>query len=125
MIHILDAQKDEPVTILILKGCTVLVSLIDDNVEFCTLKGTDPVWSNNEVVSFMYTSDMFNFKDMMVIKNTLISMMKEFFSSNEGGFLKYQPSCPRRDKIYLRYLEKAGYTAIEYGDNEYLITYPH
>lgn len=124
MIHILDSQETE-VTTLIIKDYTVLVSLVDNNVEFCTLKGTDPIWFNNEVVSFMYTSDMFDFKDMLVIKNTLLSMMKDFFSTNMGGFLKYEPSCPRRDKIYLRYLEKAGYTTIDYGDNQYLITYPY
>lgn len=125
MIHILDAQRDEPVNTLIFNDFTVLVSLIDDEIEFCTLKGTDPLWSNNTPVPFNYVSDMFGIKEMLTIKNSLISLMKEFYIANPGGFLKYTPSCERRDRIYLSYLRKAGFTSIEYGNKEYLVTYPY
>ena len=118
-------NNNEAVEILVMKGHTVLVSLVDNTIEFCTLKGVDPLWCNNEQVSFTSVSDTFDMKDFLTIKDHMIGMLKEFFSANPGGFLKYQPSCPRRDKIYLRYLEKSGYTTIGYGIDEYLITYPH
>lgn len=118
-------NNNEAVEVLVMKGHTVLVSLVESEVEFCTFIGTDELWCNNESIDFNAAANIFDMKDMLVIKNTLLSLMEEFFLHNAGGFLKYSPACPRRDKIYLRYLEKAGYTAIDYGENEYLITFPH
>lgn len=118
-------NNNEAVEILVMKGHTVLVSLVEAEVEFCTFIGTDELWCNNESIDFNAAAGVFDMRDMLQVKDALLSLMKEFFLANVGGFLKYSPACSRRDKIYLRYLEKAGYTAINYGDNEYLITYPH
>ena len=118
-------NNNEAVEILVMKGHTVLVSLVEAEVEFCTFIGTDELWCNNTSIGFNEAAGVFDMRDMLQVKDALLSLMKEFFLANVGGFLKYSPACPRRDKIYLRYLEKAGYTAINYGDNEYLITYPH
>ena len=118
-------NNNEAVEIWVIKGHTVLVSLVEAEVEFCTFIGTDELWCNNESIDFNAAAGVFDMRDMLQVKDALLSLMKEFFLANVGGFLKYSPACPRRDKIYLRYLEKAGYTAINYGDNEYLITYPH
>ena len=118
-------NSNEAVEVLVLKGHTILVSLVEAEVEFCTFKGIDPIWGNNESVDFNHVSNIFDMRDMLTVKDTLLSLMKEYFSHNVGGFLKYSPSCPRRDKIYLRYLEKSGFTSIGYGDGEYLIIYPH
>lgn len=118
-------NNNEAVEILVMKGHTVLVSLVESEVEFCTFIGTDELWCNNESIDFNQAAGVFDMRDMMKVKDALLSLMKEYFSANVGGFLKYSPSCPRRDKIYLRYLEKSGYTTVGYGDNEYIITYPH
>ena len=118
-------NSNEAVEVLVLKGHTILVSLVEAEVEFCTFKGIDPIWGNNESVDFNHVSNIFDMRDMLTVKDTLLSLMKEYFSHNVGGFLKYSPSCPRRDNIYLRYLEKSGFTSIGYGDGEYLIIYPH
>lgn len=118
-------NNNEAVEVLVMKGHTILVSLVEGEIEFCTFKGIDPLWCNNESIGFNEAAGVFDMRDMLRVKDALLSLMKEYFSHNVGGFLKYSPACPRRDKIYLRYLAKAGYTCIDYGENQYLIIHPY
>lgn len=104
----------------------VVVSLLDQEIQFCTYEGTDiNVMYQNEFEGFIYTGKAFILKDMIALKDLLLSMLKDYFNSNVGGFIKYKPTCKVRDKMYMKYLEKSGYTCIEYGNSEYLITYPY
>lgn len=104
----------------------VVVALLDQEIQFTTFEGNDVnAMYENEFEGFIYTGKPFTLKDMVALKDMLLSMLKDYFNSNIGGFIKYKPTCSVRDKMYMKYLEKSGYTCIGYGEGEYLITYPY
>lgn len=114
---------------LVLEHAVVVVSLLEKEVQFVTYKDMEEkdVFSmdGSEYGGFLYTGPAFSMREMMGIKDLLLDMLERYFLENIGDFLKFTPTCSKRGRIYIAFLKKAGYTAIEYGDGEYLIIYPH
>lgn len=102
----------------------VAIALLEREVQFTTFKDQTSL-NNVEDLGFYYTGQLFSLKDMLIIKDTLISMLLDYFKDNVGDYLKYSPSCPRRGKIYIKYLTKAGFTCFELGNGLWIIIYPH
>lgn len=114
---------------LVLDSAIVVVSILDKEIQFVTYEGIEEsdIFNMNgaEDGGFVYTGPAFSMKEMVGIKDLLLSMMSNYFTTNVGDFLKFTPTCSQRGRIYLAYLRKAGYTVIDYGDKDYLITYPY
>ena len=114
---------------LVLDSAIVVVSILDKEIQFVTYEGIEEsdIFNMNgaEDGGFVYTGPAFSMKEMVGIKDLLLSMMSNYFNTNVGDFLKFTPTCSQRGRIYLAYLRKAGYTVIDYGDKDYLITYPY
>lgn len=111
---------------LVLKNAMVVVTLLEKEIQFCTYEGIEESdlfnMSGSEDGGFVYTGPAFSMQEMLGIKDLLLSMMSQYFKSNEGDFLKFTPTCLQRGRIYIAFLKKAGYTVIDYGVNDYLIT---
>ena len=114
---------------LVLDSAIVVVSILDKEIQFVTYEGIEEsdIFNMNgaEDGGFVYTGPAFSMKEMVGIKDLLLSMMSNYFTTNVGDFLKFTPTCSQRGRIYLAYLRKAGYTVIDYGYKDYLITYPY
>lgn len=114
---------------LVLEHAVVVVSLLEKEVQFVTYKDMkeNDVFNmdGSEDGGFVYTGPAFSMTEMMGIKDLLLTMMSSFFKANTGDFLKFTPTCSKRGRIYIAFLKKAGYTLIDYGDNNYLITSQH
>lgn len=114
--------------VLVLDHAMVVVTLLEKEIIFWTyeveesdlfnMNGSEDGW-------LVYTGPAFSMKEMVGIKDLLLSMMSDYFKSNVGDFLKFTPTCLQRGRIYIAFLKKAGYTVIDYGDKDYLITYPY
>lgn len=126
MIHTLNIPATKAIEFV---NATVVVTLLNNEVQFTTYEGEliegleDLLLNSYE--GFIYTGVSFTMQQMGQIKDLLLDMLGEHFQANSGSFLKFTPTCSKRGRIYLAYLNRAGYTTIDYGDNEYLITYPH
>ena len=107
----------------------VVVTLLEKEIQFCTYEGIEESdlfnMNGSEDGGFVYTGPALSMKEMVGIKDLLLNMMSQYFKSNVGDFLKFTPTCLQRGRIYLAYLKKAGYTVIDYGVNDYLITSQH
>lgn len=114
---------------LVLENAIVVVSLLEREIQFVTYEGIEEKdifnMNGSEDGGFIYTGPAFSMTEMMGIKDLLLAMMSSFFKANTGDFLKFTPTCSKRGRIYIAYLKKAGYTVIDYGDKDYLITYPY
>lgn len=114
---------------LVLENAIVVVSLLEREIQFVTYEGIEEKdifnMNGSEDGGFIYTGPAFSMLEMMGIKDLLIAMMSSFFRSNIGDFLKFTPTCSKRGRIYIAFLKKAGYTVIDYGYNDYLITSQH
>ena len=114
---------------LVVKSAIVVVSLLEREVQFVTYEGIEEHqlldMNGAEDGGFIYTGPALSMQEMLGIKDLLISMMSRYFENNVGDFLKFTPTCSKRGRIYLAYLKKAGYKVIDYGSNDYLITYPY
>lgn len=126
MIHILNIPATKAIEFV---NATVVVTLLNNEVQFTTYEG-EPVESLEDLLlnpyeGFIYTGVSFTMQQLGQIKDLLLDMLGEHFQANPGSFLKYTPTCSKRGRIYLAYLKRAGYTTIDYGDNDYLIVYPH
>ena len=102
----------------------VVVTLLEKEIQFWTYEGIEESDLFN-MNWFVYTGPAFSMKEMVGIKDLLLNMMSEYFKSNVGDFLKFTPTCLQRGRIYIAFLKKAGYTVIDYGYNDYLITSQH
>ena len=115
--------------VLVLNHAMVVVTLLEREIQFCTYEGIEESdlfnMNGSEDGGFVYTGPAFSMKEMVGIKDLLLIMMSTYFSTNVGDFLKFTPTCLQRGRVYLAYLRKAGYTVIDYGDKDYLITYPY
>lgn len=115
--------------VLVLDHAMVVVTLLEKEIQFCTYEGIEESdlfnMNGSEDGGFEYTGTTFSMKEMLGIKDLLLSMMSNYFTTNVGDFLKFTPTCLQRGRIYIAFLKKAGYTVIDYGDEDYLITYPH
>ena len=114
---------------LVLENAIVVVSLLEKEIQFVTYEGIEEkdIFNMNgaEDGGFVYTGPAFSMSEMMGIKDLLLVMMSSFFRANTGDFLKFTPTCNKRGRIYVAFLKKAGYTVIDYGINDYLITSQH
>lgn len=114
---------------LVLENAIVVVSLLEREIQFVTYEGIEEKDIFNmcgaEDGGFIYTGPAFSMSEMMGIKDLLLVMMSSFFRANTGDFLKFTPTCNKRGRIYVAFLKKAGYTVIDYGINDYLITSQH
>lgn len=114
---------------LVLENAIVVVSLLEKEIQFVTYEGIEEkdIFNMNgaEDGGFVYTGPAFSMTEMMGIKDLLVSMMSRYFTNNVGDFLKFTPTCNKRGRIYVAFLKKAGYTVIDYGINDYLITSQH
>lgn len=114
---------------LVLEHATVVVSLLKKEIQFVTYEGMGEKdvlsMDGSEDGGFVYTGPAFSMSEMMGIKDLLLDMLSSFFKANTGDFLKFTPTCSKRGRIYIAFLKKAGYTLIDYGDNDYLITSQH
>lgn len=114
---------------LVLENAIVVVSLLEREIQFVTYEGIEEKDIFNmcgaEDGGFIYTGPAFSMREMMGIKDLLVSMMARYFLENIGDFLKFTPTCSKRGRIYIAFLKKAGYTVIDYGYNDYLITSQH
>lgn len=115
--------------VLVLDHAMVVVTLLEKEIQFCTYEGIEESdlfnMNGSEDGGFVYTGPALSMKEMVGIKDLLLNMMSQYFKSNIGDFLKFTPTCLQRGRIYLAYLKKAGYTVIDYGVNDYLITSQH
>lgn len=115
--------------VLVLDNAMVVVTLLEKEIQFCTYEGIEESdlfnMNGSEDGGFVYTGPALSMKEMVGIKDLLLNMMSQYFKSNVGDFLKFTPTCLQRGRIYLAYLKKAGYTVIDYGVNDYLITSQH
>ena len=115
--------------VLVLDHAMVVVTLLEKEIQFCTYEGIEESdlfnMNGSEDGGFEYTGTTFSMKEMLGIKDLLLSMMSDYFTTNVGDFLKFTPTCLQRGRIYIAFLKKAGYTVIDYGDKDYLITYPY
>lgn len=115
--------------VLVLDHAMVVVTLLEKEIQFCTYEGIEESdlfnMNGSEDGGFVYTGPALSMKEMVGIKDLLLNMMSQYFKSNVGDFLKFTPTCLQRGRIYLAYLKKAGYTVIDYGVNDYLITSQH
>ena len=115
--------------VLVLDHAMVVVTLLEREIQFCTYEGIEESdlfnMNGSEDGGFEYTGTTFSMKEMLGIKDLLLSMMSDYFTTNVGDFLKFTPTCLQRGRIYIAFLKKAGYTVIDYGDKDYLITYPY
>lgn len=126
MIHTLNIPATKAIEFV---NATVVVTLLNNEVQFTTYEG-EPIEGLEDLLlnpyeGFIYTGVSFTMQQMGQIKDLLLDMLREHFQANPGSFLKYTPTCSKRGRIYLAYLKRAGYTTIDYGDNDYLIVYPH
>ena len=126
MIHTLSIPATKA---LEFNNATVVVTLLNDEVQFTTYEGGSIEGLEdlllNSYEGFIYTGGSFTMQQLGQIKDLLLDMLGEHFQAKPGSFLKYTPTCSKRGRIYLAYLKRAGYTTIDYGDNDYLIVYPH
>ena len=106
---------------LVLENAIVVVSLLEREIVFWTyeVEESDLFNMNGWLV---YTGTAFSMKEMFGIKDIILSMISNYFTTNVGDFLKFTPTCLQRGRIYIALLKKAGYTVIDYGINDYLIT---
>ena len=115
--------------VLVLDHAMVVVTLLEKEIQFCTYEGIEESdlfnMNGSEDGGFEYTGTTFSMKEMLGIKDLLLSMMSDYFTTNVGDFLKFTPTCLQRGRIYIAFLKKAGYTVIDYGINDYLITSQH
>ena len=112
--------------VLVLDHAMVVVTLLEKEIQFCTYEGIEESdLFRSEDGWLVYTGPAFSMKEMVGIKDLLLSMMSDYFKSNVGDFLKFTPTCLQRGRIYIAFLKKAGYTVIDYGINDYLITSQH
>lgn len=127
MSTIINTIKDLPKSkAIIFDHALVVVSLLNDEVQFTTYEGTDiNTIYDNPFEGFIYTGQPFSMREMMEIKDLLISMLLEHFGFNPGSFLKYTPTCSKRGRIYLAFLARAGFTCIDYDYRDFMIIYPH
>lgn len=107
----------------------VVVTLLDGEVQFTTyegetLEGLEDLLLN-PYEGFIYTGTPFTMRELGEIKDLLLNMLGDYFKASPGDFLRYTPTCSKRGRIYMAYLKRAGYSLIDYGDENYLIIYPH
>lgn len=107
----------------------VVVTLLGGEVQFTTyegetLEGLEDLLLN-PYEGFIYTGAPFTMRELGEIKDLLLNMLGDYFKASPGDFLRYTPTCSKRGRIYMAYLKRAGYSLIDYGDDSYLIIYPH
>lgn len=107
--------------VLLLKGHTILLSIVEHEVQFCTFKGVDSDLTLNTPLTFDAVNNIFSIKDILEVKNSLLEMITEYFLRVDAYILTYTPSCPRRDGIYLSYLKRTGLEVYPVGDGSYTI----
>ena len=82
---------------LVLDSAIVVVSILDKEIQFVTYEGIEEsdIFNMNgaEDGGFVYTGPAFSMKEMVGIKDLLLSMMSNYFTTNVGDFLKFTPTC--------------------------------